>query len=118
MLFVFLIYKFINSTFLLYICSMSYINSLNTYLSDILTDGEPYRIKIKSTDSYIYVKIILSDQTKDAVIIKFNRNISRKGYYFFENNCPNGKYTLTKNLKLNLLDFLKERKIFNRKIKI
>jgi len=97
---------------------MSYINDLNKYLNDILTDGEPYRVRIKSTDNHIYVKIILSREVKDTVIIKLNRNINEKGYYFFENGCPGGKFPLTENLKLNLLDFLKIRKIFNRKIRI
>lgn len=97
---------------------MSYIENLHTYLSDILTDREPYRIKIKSTDEYIFLRIILTNQENDAIIIKFNRTINKKGYYFFENGCPGGKYTLTKNLKKDLLEFLKRRKIFNRKIKI
>ena len=83
---------------------------INEYINDILTDGEPYRVKIKSSDTYIYVKIILSRQHKDAIIIKFNRNLNQKGYYFFENDCPGGKYTLTKNVKLNLIGFLKDKK--------
>ena len=91
---------------------------VNEYINDIFTDGEFYLIKIKSTDTYIYVKIILSRQHKDALIIKFNRDIKLKGYFFFENDCPGGKYTLTKNLKLSLMDFLKDRKIFNKKIRI
>ena len=97
---------------------MDYTDDINTYINDILTDGEPYRIKIKSSDMYIYVKIILSKQVNDAVIIKLNRNVSKKGYFFFANGCPSGKFTLNEKLKLNLLNFLKERKIFNRKIKI
>jgi len=90
---------------------------INEYINDILTDRESYRVQINHSDTYLYVKIILSKQHNDAVILKMNRSLSKKGYYFFANDTPQGKFPLTNKLKEHLIEFLKMKGIFNKRIK-
>jgi len=90
---------------------MEYTKEINKYVSDIFLCNKFMPFEIVSSEKYLFIDIDIDKPKNDYICIHLDRNMDSKSIFYFKDGCPGGNYIMSKQLKYQLLFFLKKRKV-------